>query len=96
MADTSEYAKKIAKDAEEWASKQKFLQMSEISIVLESYDSIFSDFDPRNYGFDKLTPLIKSLRKNFDIDERVTERASIKLVYIRSKKLPVFKKHKKY
>jgi len=54
------------------------------------------DFDPRNYGFDKLTPLIKSLRKNFDIDERVTERASIKLVYIRSKKLPVFKKHKKY
>ncbi|MHC1702882.1 MAG: NYN domain-containing protein [Tenuifilaceae bacterium] len=54
------------------------------------------DFDPRNYGFDKLTPLIKSLRKNFDIDERLTERASIKLVYIKSKKLPVFKKHKKY
>lgn len=44
------------------------------------------DFDPRNYGFDKLTPLIKSLRDNFDIDERITDRASIKLVYIRTKK----------
>lgn len=45
------------------------------------------DFDPRNYGFDKLTPLIKSLKSNFTIDERMTERASIKLVYIKSKKL---------
>ena len=43
------------------------------------------DFDPRNYGFEKLTPLIKSLKENFDIDERITERASIKLVYIRTK-----------
>jgi uncharacterized LabA/DUF88 family protein len=44
------------------------------------------DFDPRNYGFEKLTPLIKSLKENFDIDERITERASIKLVYIRTKR----------
>jgi len=43
------------------------------------------DFDPRNYGFEKLTPLIKSLKKYFDIDERITERATIKLVYIRTK-----------
>jgi uncharacterized LabA/DUF88 family protein len=44
------------------------------------------DFDPRNFGFEKLTPLIKSLKNNFEIDERMTERASIKLVYIRTKK----------
>ncbi|RZT97277.1 OST-HTH/LOTUS domain-containing protein [Ancylomarina subtilis] len=44
------------------------------------------DFDPRNYGFDKLTPLIKSLKKHFDIDERETDRATIKHVYIRAKK----------
>ncbi len=43
------------------------------------------DFDPRNYGFEKLTPLIKSLKKNFDIDERTTERASIKHVYVKTK-----------
>jgi len=41
------------------------------------------DFDPRNYGFEKLTPLIKSLKNSFEIDERTTERASIKLVYIK-------------
>jgi len=44
------------------------------------------DFDPRNYGYEKLTPLIKSLKANFDIDERVTERATIKHVYIKTKK----------
>ncbi|NQU79905.1 MAG: NYN domain-containing protein [Bacteroidetes bacterium] len=43
------------------------------------------DFDPRNFGYEKLTPLIKSLKDNFDIDERITERANIKLVYIKSK-----------
>ena len=43
------------------------------------------DFDPRNYGFEKLTPLIKSLKKFFEIDERVTEKATIKHVYIRTK-----------
>ncbi|MBU2526190.1 MAG: NYN domain-containing protein [Bacteroidetes bacterium] len=42
------------------------------------------DFDPRNFGFEKLTPLIKSLQKHFEIDERRTDRASIKLVYIRA------------
>ena len=45
-----------------------------------------TDFDPRNYGFEKLTPLIKSLKKHFDIDERDTDRATIKHVYIRAKK----------
>jgi hypothetical protein len=44
------------------------------------------DFDPRNYGFDKLTPLIKSLKSNFDVDERITDRANIKLVYIKTKR----------
>ena len=43
------------------------------------------DFDPRNFGFEKLTPLIKSLKDTFDIDERITERANIKLVYIKTK-----------
>ncbi|MDX9931040.1 MAG: NYN domain-containing protein [Bacteroidales bacterium] len=44
------------------------------------------DFDPRNYGFDKLTPLIKSLKDHFEIDERVTDKSFIKLVYVKSKK----------
>lgn len=49
------------------------------------------DFDPRNYGFDKLTPLIKSLKDNFDIDERLTDKSFIKLVYVKTKKNPAIK-----
>lgn len=43
------------------------------------------DFDSRNYGYVKLSQLIKSLSDKFEIDERVTEKSSIKLVYVRSK-----------
>ncbi len=42
------------------------------------------NFDPRNYGFQKLTPLIKSASQ-FEIDKRETDKAGIKLVYIRNK-----------
>ncbi len=42
------------------------------------------NFDPRNYGFMKLTPLIKSIPQ-FEIDKRETDKAGIKLVYIRNK-----------
>lgn len=42
------------------------------------------DFDPRNYGFKTLLPLIKSLNK-FEIDERETGRGKIKHVYVRTK-----------
>jgi len=42
------------------------------------------NFDPRNYGFQKLTPLIKSIPQ-FEIDKRETDKAGIKLVYIRNK-----------
>ena len=42
------------------------------------------NFDPRNFGFQKLTPLIKSAPQ-FEIDKRETDKAGIKLVYIRNK-----------
>jgi uncharacterized LabA/DUF88 family protein/Fe-S-cluster formation regulator IscX/YfhJ len=42
------------------------------------------NFDPRNYGFPKLTPLIKSLPQ-FEIDKRETDKGGSKLVYIRIK-----------
>ncbi|MFT5971029.1 MAG: uncharacterized LabA/DUF88 family protein/Fe-S-cluster formation regulator IscX/YfhJ [Flavobacteriales bacterium] len=43
------------------------------------------DFDPRNYGFAKLTPFIKSLKKHFEVDEREAERGKIKHIYLRIK-----------
>jgi uncharacterized LabA/DUF88 family protein len=42
------------------------------------------DFDPRNYGFGKLLPLIRSLGQ-FEIDEREATRKNIKLVYVKVK-----------
>lgn len=42
------------------------------------------DFDPRNYGFAKMLPLIKSLNL-FEIDERETGRRNFKHIYIRKK-----------
>ena len=44
------------------------------------------DFDPRNYGFYKLTPLIKSIKKHFEIDERESGKPHIKHIYVRIKK----------
>jgi uncharacterized LabA/DUF88 family protein len=42
------------------------------------------DFDPRNYGYPKMLPLIRSMNK-FDIDERDTGKNHIKHIYIRKK-----------
>lgn len=42
------------------------------------------DFDPRNYGFSKLLPLIRSIGK-FDINERETGKPNVKHIYIRLK-----------
>ena len=41
------------------------------------------DFDPRNYGFNKMLTLIKSLNR-FEVDERKTGNNNIKHVYIKS------------
>lgn len=42
------------------------------------------DFDPRNYGFSKMLPLIKSMNK-FRIDERDTSIRNVKHIYIKKK-----------
>ncbi len=44
------------------------------------------DFDPRNYGFSKLTPLIKSQKKYFDVDAREVEKSHIKHIWVKVKK----------
>ncbi|MBL3657251.1 NYN domain-containing protein [Fulvivirga sediminis] len=43
-----------------------------------------TDFDPRNYGFSKLYPLIKKIGK-FEIDERESGEKNIKHIYLRNK-----------
>lgn len=53
------------------------------------------DFDPRIYGFKKLTPFFKSLSEYFDIEEKNMENSNVKHIYIRNKedvKAPAKKK----
>ena len=42
------------------------------------------DFDPRNYGFRKLVPLIKSIDR-FSVEERKTGKKNVTVVYVRNK-----------
>lgn len=43
------------------------------------------EFDPRNFGFSKLTPLMKSLSNLLEINERESDKKGIKHVYVRLK-----------
>jgi uncharacterized LabA/DUF88 family protein len=42
------------------------------------------NFDSRNYGFQKLTPLINSINK-FEIEQRESSKGRFKLIYVRNK-----------
>ena len=42
------------------------------------------NFDSRNYGFQKLTPLIKSL-KVFEIEQRESTKGRFKLIYVKNR-----------
>lgn len=44
------------------------------------------DFDPRNYGFQKLTPLIESCPKHFEIEKRKAENGHATHVFVKLKR----------
>jgi uncharacterized LabA/DUF88 family protein len=52
------------------------------------------NFDPRNYGFQKLTPLIKSTDK-FEIEQRESQNSRYKLIYVKNKKRRTTRSRKK-
>jgi len=52
------------------------------------------NFDSRNFGFQKLTPLIKSI-KNFEVEQRETHKGRFKLIYVKNKKKHIVKSRKK-
>jgi len=51
------------------------------------------NFDPRNYGFQKLTPLINSIGK-FDIEQRDNQKGRYKLIYVKNKEKRITRSHK--
>ena len=52
------------------------------------------NFDSRNYGFQKLTPLIGSI-KNFELERREDSRGRKKLIYVKIKEKPTSRSRKK-
>ncbi len=44
------------------------------------------EFDPRNFGFAKLTPMIRHMKRDVEIDMRAAGNSNIKLVFVRNKK----------
>jgi uncharacterized LabA/DUF88 family protein len=44
------------------------------------------NFDPRNYGFPKLTPLIKSIGK-FEVEQRESPKGKYKLIFVKNRKV---------
>lgn len=51
------------------------------------------NFDPRNYGFQKLTPLIHSIGK-FEIEQRESQKGKSKLIYVRNKEKRIARANK--
>lgn len=78
---SKETLKLISATIEDLADENGWAFLGDVgNLVLKKQPS----FDPRNYGFQKLTPLIKA-HSQFEIDKRETDKAGIKLVYIRNK-----------
>ncbi|MCP9753206.1 NYN domain-containing protein [Ferruginibacter sp. HRS2-29] len=78
-----ETLKLIAKTINDLADENGWAFLGDIGNLLLKKQP---NFDPRNYGFAKLTPLLKSLPQ-FEIDKRETDKSGIKLVYIRNKEI---------
>jgi Fe-S-cluster formation regulator IscX/YfhJ len=71
----------IANAIDDVADEEGWAFLGEIgNQILKKYP----DFDSRNYGFGKMTPLIRHL-KNFEIDERLIPKSNIKHVFIKNK-----------
>lgn len=70
----------ISSSVDEFAGEDGWAFLAEVGNYIQRKKP---DFDPRNYGFVKLTPLIKSI-KEFEIQERKTINSNIKHVYIRN------------
>lgn len=51
------------------------------------------NFDPRNYGFQKLTPLIKSIGK-FEVEQRESQKGKNKLIFVKNKLMHIPRAHK--
>ena len=71
----------IAASVSDLADEDGWASMAELGNLLLKKQP---DFDPRNFGFAKLTPLIRSLSR-FEIDARVIDATKTRHIYLRDR-----------
>jgi hypothetical protein len=79
---TPKVIKLIAQTVSDLADDDGWAHMGDVGTLLLKKQP---NFDPRNYGFEKLTPMINSTGK-FEIDQRESSRGKFKQIYVRNKK----------
>lgn len=77
----AELIKLIASSINDLADEDGWVFLGELGKLLLKKQP---DFDPRNYGFRKLLPMIKSIDQ-FEVDERETGKKNYSLVYVKVK-----------
>ncbi len=73
----------LAESVEDLADEDGYAYLGDLGNLLLKKQP---DFDPRNFGFSKLSKLIFSLREEFDVDERRNASNPATQVYLRNKK----------
>ena len=72
----------IAATIQDVSDEDGWVFMGELGNILPKRQP---DFDPRNYGFEKLTAMMKSIDR-FEIDARPTSAPNVKHIYVRDRK----------
>ncbi len=78
---TTKDIKFISATIDDVADEDGWAFMGDVGSLLQKKQP---NFDSRNYGFQKLTPLIKSINE-FEIDRREDSKGHFKLIYVRIK-----------
>lgn len=78
---TPKVIKLIASTISDLADDDGWAYLGDVGNLLQKKQP---NFDSRNYGFQKLTPLIKSINK-FEIEQRESSKGRFKLIYVKNK-----------
>ena len=78
---TPKVVKLIATPISDLADDDGWAYLGDVGNLLQKKQT---NFDSRNYGFQKLTPLIKSIKK-FEVEQRESPKGRFKLIYVRNK-----------
>lgn len=81
---SNNFLKLIKNTIDDVADESGWASLAELGALLNKRKP---DFDPRIYGFSKLTPFFKSLNQHFEIDEKNVENSKIKHVYIKNREI---------